>query len=182
MLKNILFSKYYNSYQKPLANSNQIFHYTRCITQKRVTSLRDPCPHHCARATQLISSKCFSCGEPLGTLRPIWLARDLDLRSPAQETNALPLDGSIARRSVADVRKYFGLQTCCISSTTINFANWLFLLNVDCSLMHSNDEQYLAIFYYKLSFSSEAKINSFLILRLPCNALCSFTFRSQSVG
>ena len=33
--------------------SNQIFHYTRCITPKRVTSLRGPSPSHCARATQL---------------------------------------------------------------------------------------------------------------------------------
>ena len=28
--------------------SNQIFHYTRCITPKRVTSWRGPSPHHCA--------------------------------------------------------------------------------------------------------------------------------------
>ena len=28
--------------------SNQIFHYTRCITLKRVTSLRGPYPRHCA--------------------------------------------------------------------------------------------------------------------------------------
>ena len=33
---------------------NQIFHYTRCNTPKRVTSWRGPSPRHCARATQLL--------------------------------------------------------------------------------------------------------------------------------
>ena len=51
--------------------SNQIFHYTRCTTPKRVTSLRGPSPRHCARATQLLSKKCRSGGEPLATLCPI---------------------------------------------------------------------------------------------------------------
>ena len=32
--------------------SDQMFHYTRYIMKKRVTSLRGPFPHHCARATQ----------------------------------------------------------------------------------------------------------------------------------
>ena len=72
--------------------SNQIIHYTRCITPKRVTSWRGPSSHHCARATQLLSKKCRSGGEPLATLCPIWPARDLNLRPPAPETNALPLD------------------------------------------------------------------------------------------
>ena len=31
-------------------------------------------------------------GEPLETLCPIWLARDLNPRPPTPETNALPLD------------------------------------------------------------------------------------------
>ena len=72
--------------------TNQIFHYTRCITPKRVTSLRGPSPRHWARATQLLSKKCHSIGEHLSTLRPVWPARDLNLRPPAPETNALPLD------------------------------------------------------------------------------------------
>ena len=46
----------------------QIFHYTRCNTPKRVTSWRGPFPRHCARATQLLSKKCRSGGEPLATL------------------------------------------------------------------------------------------------------------------
>ena len=84
---------YYN--QKPLirkTKSNQIFHYTRCNTPKRVTSWRGPSPRHCAQATQLLSKKCRSGGEPLATLCPIWPAQDLNLRPPSPETNALPLD------------------------------------------------------------------------------------------
>ena len=72
--------------------SNQIFHYTCCITLKRVTSLRGPFPRHCARKTQLFLKKRRCGGEPLATLCPICLARDLNLRPPAPETNALPLD------------------------------------------------------------------------------------------
>ena len=49
-------------------NSNQIFHYTRCNTPKRVTSWRGPSPRHCARATQLLSKKWRRGGEPLATL------------------------------------------------------------------------------------------------------------------
>ena len=69
---------------------NQIFHYTRCNTLRRVTSWRGPFPRHCTRATQLLSKKCRSGGEPLATLCPIWPARDLNFRPPAPETNALP--------------------------------------------------------------------------------------------
>ena len=71
--------------------SNQIFHYTHCITPKRVTSLKDPASDHCTRATQLPSKKYLSGGEPLVTLCPIWPARDRNLKPRAPETNALPL-------------------------------------------------------------------------------------------
>ena len=64
--------------------SNQIFHYTRCSMPKRVTSLRGPSPRHCARATQLLSKKCCSSGEPLATLCSIWPAQDLNLGPPVQ--------------------------------------------------------------------------------------------------
>ena len=47
------------------------FHYTRCIMPKRVTSLRGPSSSHCARATELLSKKYHSGGEPLATLCPI---------------------------------------------------------------------------------------------------------------
>ena len=49
-----------------MAFSNQIFHYTRCTTPKRVTSSRGP--FHCALATQLLLKKCCSGGEPLATV------------------------------------------------------------------------------------------------------------------
>ena len=67
-------------------------YYTRCITQKRVMGWRGPSPRDCARATQLFSKKCRSGGELLAKLCPIWPAQDLNLRPPAPETNALPLD------------------------------------------------------------------------------------------
>ena len=71
---------------------NKIFLCICCVTPKRSTSLRDPSPRHCPRATQLHSKKCRNGGEPFATLCPIWPVRDLNLGSPAPETNALPLD------------------------------------------------------------------------------------------
>ena len=47
---------------------------------------------HCTCATQLISKKCSSRGKPWARLRPIRPARDLNLRPPAPEANALPLN------------------------------------------------------------------------------------------
>ena len=54
--------------KKVQIKSNQIYHYTRCNTPKRVTSLRGPSRRHCAGATQLLSKKCRSGGELLATL------------------------------------------------------------------------------------------------------------------
>ena len=85
--------------------SNQIFHYTRCITPKRVTCWQGPLPRHCARATQLLSKKYLSDGEPLAALCPIWPARDLNLRPFAPETNVLPLD-QLAGQIGVDAFKY----------------------------------------------------------------------------
>ena len=51
--------------------SNQIFHYTRCNTLKRVTSWRGPSPRYCARPAHFLLKKCCSGGEPLATLCPI---------------------------------------------------------------------------------------------------------------
>ena len=59
--------------------SNQIFHYIRCNTPKRVPKLRGRYPRHCTRATQLLLKK-YRCGdEQLAALSPIWPARDLNL-------------------------------------------------------------------------------------------------------
>ena len=43
-------------------------------------------------ATQLLSKKYRSGGEPFATLCPIWPARDLNIRAPTPETNAIPLN------------------------------------------------------------------------------------------
>ena len=48
-----------------IAKSNEIFHYTRCITPKRVTSWRIPSSFHCAWATQFLSKKLSGGGESL---------------------------------------------------------------------------------------------------------------------
>ena len=63
--------------------SNQIFHYTRCIAPKRVTSWRGPFPSQCAQATQLLVKKCCSGGRLLTTLCSICPVQYLNLRSPA---------------------------------------------------------------------------------------------------
>ena len=49
---------------------NQIFHYTRCITLKRITSLRGPSPRHCAQATQILAKKMSQRGEPCPRFQP----------------------------------------------------------------------------------------------------------------
>ena len=64
---------------------------------RRLTSWRGPSPRHCPRETQLLSKKCHSGGEPLATLSPIWPAKDLNLRPPAPETNALSLNQLASR-------------------------------------------------------------------------------------
>ena len=62
---------------------------------KHVTSLQDPSSRHYARAIHLPSKKYHSGGdEPSATLRPIWPARNLNLKPSAPKTDALPLDQS----------------------------------------------------------------------------------------
>ena len=51
-----------------------------------------PSLRHCARATLLLVKKRGGGGESLATLRSIGTAQYLNLRPPAPETNALPLD------------------------------------------------------------------------------------------
>ena len=51
--------------------SYQIFHYTRCITSKHVTSLRGSSSRHCALEAQLLLKKYRIGGEPLATQCPI---------------------------------------------------------------------------------------------------------------
>ena len=47
---------------------NQIFHCTRCVSPKCVTSMRGPFPRHCVLKTQLFSKNCCRGGKPLATL------------------------------------------------------------------------------------------------------------------
>ena len=75
-----------------LIKSNQIFHYTRCITPKRVTSLRGPSSRYCTRATQLFSKKWCNGDKVLATLCSIYPSPNLNLRPSAPETNAFSLD------------------------------------------------------------------------------------------
>ena len=80
---------------KPQCKSNQIFHYSRCITLKRITSLhQDPSPRHCARATLLLSKKCRISGERLATLSDR-LARDLSSRSRNERVTARTTAGKV---------------------------------------------------------------------------------------
>ena len=74
-----------------------MFHYTRCITPKRITSRRDHYPRYCAfgQHSSFRRNVAVAGGELLKILFLIWLARDLNLRPPTPETNALPLDHSV---------------------------------------------------------------------------------------
>ena len=74
--------------------SNQIFHYSRCITPKPVWSLRGPSARYWARATHTASMLLLarSSGKPLAILCPIWLTRELNLRPPAPKEKTLPLN------------------------------------------------------------------------------------------
>ena len=58
------------TFQEYAENLN--LNYTRCITPKRVTSLRGPFPRHCARATQLLLNNCRKGGKWSATLSSIF--------------------------------------------------------------------------------------------------------------
>ena len=67
--------------------SNQIFHYSRSITLKRVASYVDQSPRYCAQATKLLSKKCPSRGDPLANMCLVKV--DSNFRLPSPEKNAL---------------------------------------------------------------------------------------------
>ena len=81
------------------SNRNQIFNHTCWIAPKRVASSRGSFPRLCAWATQLLTKKCRSGGEPLATL---WIEPQTTRsrvatnwfkpQTPGSETNALPLN------------------------------------------------------------------------------------------
>ena len=72
--------------------SNQIFHYTRCNTPKRVTSLRSPSPRHCSRATQLLSKKMSQRWQTVGSTVSDLTGPRFEPQTLAPWTKALPLD------------------------------------------------------------------------------------------
>ena len=72
-----------------IKSSNKIFSFTRCTMQKRITSWRNPSPRHCARAIQILSTKCCSGGELLATVSDLTDPRNL--RPTVPENIALPL-------------------------------------------------------------------------------------------
>ena len=69
---------------------NQIFHYTCCFTQKRVTRVRGISPRQCTLA--LLSKECPRGCELLAALCAIRQVRNFNLKQTVPETNALPLD------------------------------------------------------------------------------------------
>ena len=72
---------------------NQIFHYTRCNTPKRAASLRGPFPRHCARVTQLLSTKCRSGGKPIGNDESDLTGRRFELLTyRSRDERVIPLD------------------------------------------------------------------------------------------
>ena len=72
----------------PMKISNQIVHYTRCITPKRITSLRA----HLRVIAPGQNSSFRKNVAAVATLCSIWPAWDLNLRTPAPGANTSPLD------------------------------------------------------------------------------------------
>ena len=78
---------------------NQFFHYTRCITPQLVTGWRGtfwrhstsviiPFRRHSTCVIVPVEEMDRNGGESLATLYSIWPARDLNLKPPAQRSNA----------------------------------------------------------------------------------------------
>jgi len=70
-----------------------VFHYTRRIRPKRVTSLLCQSPRHSTKTTNYFC-KCSSGGELFATLCKIWPFRDLNSRLSAHEARALTIRSS----------------------------------------------------------------------------------------
>ena len=81
----IIFSSFRNLF-------HQIFHYTRCNTPKRVTSLRGPYPHHCARTIQVLLEEMSQQWRVVGNTVSDLTGPRFKLQSFHSDTNELPLD------------------------------------------------------------------------------------------
>ena len=108
---------------------NQICYYTRYIMSKRVTSLQGQSPCHCARAPQLLLKRYCSGGKQLATLRPIWQTQDSNLRPPAPQTKAFPLDQLAEKCLIPKTKpKYAARPGCIITKCTFVFTIYCFFL------------------------------------------------------
>ena len=94
--------------------SSLIFRYSRCITSKNVTSLRCPSTRQCAQATQLLSKKMLQRWRAVGNTVSDLTVRDLNLRPPAPQTNALLLDQLTGRcESISIILKTLHVRLTC---------------------------------------------------------------------
>ena len=73
-------------------NQNQIFLYTFCITSKRVMSRQGLSQSHCASGNSTPFEEMLQWWRAIGNSVSTRSAQDLNLRSPAPETNASQLD------------------------------------------------------------------------------------------
>ena len=82
-------------YQFSANQINQIFHYTRCITLKRVTSFRGPSPRHCAcgqhnslrRNVAAVANRWKHCDQLTGPSFEPQTSRSRDKRVTARPTD-----------------------------------------------------------------------------------------------
>ena len=99
------------------------------VLRQNVKSLQRPFPCHCAQATQLVSKKGCSDGEPLATLCPIWPARNLTLRPRAPETKALPLDQLAGKVTVNNFNSIKNLAGMSLTASKRNTLCWEFTID-----------------------------------------------------
>ena len=148
-------------YNMSRVNTNQIFHYTCCITPKPVLSWRGPSLCYYAQATQLLSNKCCSGGKPLATLCSIWPARDLNLTPPAPETNALPLDQLVGTTVNTNLKNKFNVK-CYTFSWQQAHSSFTYIW----LLMHNNVMYYYAQSRFTSQFMNDQYVFAEVLLAL----------------
>ena len=90
---------------------------------KHVTRLKRPSPCYNARERKLLSKTCCRGGEQLAAQCLIKLARDLNLKPPAPETNTLPLDQLASHLTSYQVKlQLHNKLECDIATDTVDFA------------------------------------------------------------
>ena len=95
----------YLNLKPPALQENQILIHNRCVTPKRVTSLRGPSPRHCARAARLRPfEETSQRWKAVGNTDFDFITPRLEPQIPASETNALPFDQLTANLLAAFTR------------------------------------------------------------------------------